>query len=291
MIAFSLRNWLVASVLIGGSFVAPVADAAGLEKAVRALGGLSHQKVPDEHQRAKDGHASDGRDKDGHANDDSSRADHHAPPHDQLNAQPSRTDGVAMPAPPALTPADRAVDQVPPVQTSVATEPAKPVAAAQPVAVSDEARAQAVINGEQKQAPPHPLQVAAPNENVIVCEAGCGDARAHVVYSEPKTALRSVVADAPGSATALTGKTAECRGGCAYPGLSRSQPGFAMSSLGGPRGVNPELGAWMTSVSAAVEAPAAAPVKKSLREDWLARINREREAKAAATPVPATEPN
>ena len=179
---------------------------------------------------------------------------------------------------------------------------------------SDEDRAKDVLNSESKQSVvvPHALQLAAPDFNIVVCEAGCGDSRARVVYKQAKALMRSVAND-PKLAYAPVTKNAECKGGCANDGGTRR--GSAAEPA--PKLLSPEAGNWLTKVAPSANAssppasPVAAPTPEApkpqaiapqaiapqsntpqastgAREDWLARINRERaEAKGQAPAIDA----
>ena len=132
-----------------------------------------------------------------------------------------------------------------------------------------------------------PLQKAAPDYNVIVCEAGCGNSGPRVVYKEPKYPLRSVATDAKQMATSVVTKAADCKGGCSY-----AAGGIVRAASVEQQSKGPAFGSgqWLTTVKpeagkiAVRKVPAAAKSasNKALREDWMVRINREREAEKAA---------
>lgn len=154
--------------------------------------------------------------------------------------------------------------------------------------ISDEERAKQILANEQRGSKPklHALQTESPDYNIVVCEAGCGDSRAHIIYKQPVASLRSVLPDPAHAAAPLT-KKAECRGGC--DGNYRQKQ--ASLSAPAPALLDDTAGSWMTTVEPSKsKAPASAAAKpqasKSLKEDWMARINRER---AAASEQPQTE--
>jgi hypothetical protein len=205
--------------------------------------------------------------------------------------------------------------------------------------LSDEERAKHILAAEKSPGGKlHPLQLAAPDYNIVVCEAGCGTQGAYVVYRIAKTGVRSVVLDAKVSDRSIT-KNADCQGGCEGNRTGRS------SAVAPTVGTLPaETGNWMTApvaqptakaapmasitppvlaapvdlrpvatdatpapvaptvietpkpvASAAPAAPEAAPhadagkpATPGSREDWLARINRERAADKAATTTTTT---
>jgi hypothetical protein len=163
----------------------------------------------------------------------------------------------------------------------------------------------------------HPLQAALPSHSVIVCEAGCLKEGVYVVSKTLKATVRPAVAplsaNMPTAGVVGRDRTLDCRGGCDRPevrmGIGAPRPAVA------PQALNESAGRWLTSVTPQapaaqvptskmpmLEAPAAkmpiveapttaapaAPQAKSSRasrEDWLARINRERAAeKATETP-------
>jgi hypothetical protein len=119
-----------------------------------------------------------------------------------------------------------------------------------------------------------PFQVAAPDYDVMVCEAGCQNGPG-VVSKRLKSAAPSATADKGTTERQLLLKSAECRGGC-YDGLPR------MSGLGmGQRSqVRPVLGAdagsWMTTVNPEKPTDTAPGSTNKKRENWMSRINRER---------------
>lgn len=154
--------------------------------------------------------------------------------------------------------------------------------------LSDEDRAKQILANEQRGSKPtlHALQKESPDYNIVVCEAGCGDSRAHIVYKKPVASIRSALAD-PATATAPLTKKAECRGGCD----GNNSHKHASLATTAPTLLNDQAGSWMTTVEpSAAKAPSgpsatshpAATTKpqasKSLKEDWMARINRERAA-------------
>ncbi len=169
----------------------------------------------------------------------------------------------------------------------------------------------------------HPLQLASPSHNVIVCEAGCLKDGVSVVSKTLKATVRPAIAplsaDMPVSGVVGRDRTLDCRGGCDRPTVRMGLGGPAVAAA--PKMLNDTAGRWLTSVTpeapapleptamvpklavpvapapvskvpvskapmieAAPVAPAAAPGKaaKVSREDWLARINRERAADKAA---------
>ena len=132
----------------------------------------------------------------------------------------------------------------------------------------------------------HPLQQAAPDYSIIVCEAGCGDEQAHVVTKRPKSALHPVNVGPQWDAATAT-RAGECKGGCVYPASGLMAPQVGASVL------NSHSGAWLTSTEPATKSVTiklSPRAGKQLREDWMARINREREpAKEEAKPD-AAEP-
>lgn len=155
---------------------------------------------------------------------------------------------------------------------------------------SDEARTQKILADESRNsAKLHPLQTSEPNFNIVVCEAGCGDAKPRIVYRLPAASVRSASAETA-TPTSPVATSAECRGGC------DGGPARRPSSVTGaaPGMLNSSAGEWLTATPpAAPAAPApkaaiatAAPESsqaqpqggKASRSDWMARINRERAA-------------
>lgn len=205
---------------------------------------------------------------------------------------PVSTKAAEAPANPAPATLERPPVPASPVTADKPALPAQATASAQAAApnnagVSDEDRAKEILINEQRGTKPklHPLQTQSPDHNIVICEAGCGGSGARIVYKRPNAAIRSALAD-PAKANAPLTKNAECRGGC------DASPNQKQASLGGgaPALLNDAAGSWLTTVepSAAAAAPAVAPkphAGKSLKEDWMARINRER---AAANQGPQT---
>ncbi|MEQ1696789.1 MAG: hypothetical protein ABL901_13200 [Hyphomicrobiaceae bacterium] len=150
--------------------------------------------------------------------------------------------------------------------------------------ISDEERAKQILANEQRGTKPklHQLQTQSPDYNIVICEAGCGDSRAHIVYKKPLAAVRSVLAD-PAAANAPLTKKAECRGGCDANPIGKQ----ASLGSGAPALLNDTAGSWMTTVEPTPVATTRAKSQagKSLKEDWMARINRDR---AAANQGPQT---
>lgn len=206
---------------------------------------------------------------------------------------------VAAPGVPVVTPAPKAAEMAPvPSAPKAATTPASGAPSMPPAKPVDKAadfygdRAKELLAEEQKGAIKfHPLQLASPDYDVTVCEAGCKAGGPQVLSKQLKSAKRSATADAGVAAdVAKLARRAECRGGCydAPSGLTKS----AMS--GPPKMMGEDAGNWMTTVSPAAEgaapaaaAPAQPAAKKGSREDWMSRINRERDGGKAPGDAPS----
>jgi len=185
---------------------------------------------------------------------------------------------------------------------SSAPAPTPQQAEAAPVAVPDPATAKKTDPDGRASVRLNPLQTARPDRNIVVCEAGCGGTR--VVYDG---ANGGPVSEAAGAVAPPV--NASCRGGC-----YASPPGHTWAGYDQTRGVTvsvsaPRLldgeGQWMTSATPSspatpgisikpgiMAAPEATPHTKPAkvkRDDWMARINREREADKAAKPASASE--
>lgn len=128
-------------------------------------------------------------------------------------------------------------------------------------------RAESIIKSEDGavHAPPHPLAAAHPGMDVVVCEGGCNDVPAEIVYMQPttfkpKTAEEKAAEKAGKSLT--DSKDIVCVGGCydtprLYAGAD-------------PRGmVASPLGEWMTTVTPT----SATPVKPGGSGEWMRRID------------------
>ena len=92
----------------------------------------------------------------------------------------------------------RPVVAVPQTQKSVAHRDIENIVPKTPGAPSgDEEHAKQVLAAEGSNIVVlHPLQAAAPDYNIVVCEAGCGAQGPHIVYKIAKTLIRSVALDA-----------------------------------------------------------------------------------------------
>lgn len=199
----------------------------------------------------------------------------------------SNPESVAA-APPALPAAAPTVvpaqAPVPPaVPAPAATAGADPVVAPTPDYYGE--RAKQVLAEERKgEVKLHALQLAAPEYDVLVCEAGCDAPGAHVLAKRLKS--KSVALGDGAIKTAALAQGAECVGGC-YPG----DPAIGISHRVAPMMSGEAAGTWMTTVAPETAPPAPAgasskgaskpAAKKAAAEDWMARINRERAAKAA----------
>lgn len=132
-------------------------------------------------------------------------------------------------------------------------------------------RAESIIKTEDGavHAPPHPLAAAHPGMDVVVCEGGCNEVPAEIVYMQPTTfkpktaeekaaekAGKKVAADTTGAREIV------CVGGCydtprIYAGAD-------------PRGmVASPLGEWMTTVTPT----SATPVKPGGSGEWMRKID------------------
>jgi hypothetical protein len=129
----------------------------------------------------------------------------------------------------------------------------------------------------------HPLQAAAPDYLVTVCEAGCGATGTHVVTKLSKSLTLTGRPDLT-SAVVNPSNPGKCIGGC-YSSSSRMSLGAQLSTVA-PKTLGPGAGQWMTTVTKTdAPEPAANPApSKASRDDWMARINRERDAEKAADP-------
>lgn len=162
-------------------------------------------------------------------------------------------------------------------------------------------RAKEVLAQEEKgQIKLHPVQLAAPDYDITLCEAGCSAPGVQILSKRLKSEAVSV--GDPGSKlkSAALDQGPDCLGGCTY---SNDVP--AGHSASG-RKADGEAGAWLTTTKprtgespepapvaspavvpaetpGALVAPSPAPAKAASKmaapEDWMARINRERAAK------------
>jgi hypothetical protein len=230
-------------------------------------------------------------------------------------AMPGMAKVEAAPGAPAAAPAPVAAPRAPvempgmakveaaPAAPGVAPAPEKspqlvvkaPEAAKTPEKTTDYygERAKDLLADEQKQAQRvHPLQQALPDHDVIVCEAGCGTGGPVVLSKQLKSAKQSANAAKGSPELARLTKGAECRGGCFETRTGIASSTISVGAQGAPGMLGAEAGQWLTTTVTG-DAPDAAPPagkpaagKKGLREDWMARINRERSSGAEA-PAPA----
>ena len=152
-------------------------------------------------------------------------------------------------------------------------------------------RAKEVLAEEGKTATKYsPLQLAAPDYDIMVCEAGC-DNGPRVMTRQLKSLARSVAPPkVPVPADSIILKQAECVGGC-FDSPWRTGMAGGRHQQTAARAIGVDAGNWMTSVSpqagAAPASVAARLASKPSRDDWMTRINRERETDK---PAPASGP-
>jgi hypothetical protein len=155
-------------------------------------------------------------------------------------------------------------------------------------------RAKSILKGEDGAInhAQHPLAAAHPGMDVVVCEGGCNEVPAEIIYMQPTTYK-------PKSAEQIAAEQAAKTSGVKGAKVTApSAPGIPASNdivcLGGcydtprtyaaaaPRGAQPvALGEWMTSVT-----PTSATPAKTGSGDWMRKIDATRSAEPAA-PAPA----
>lgn len=128
-------------------------------------------------------------------------------------------------------------------------------------------RAESIIKTEDGavHAPPHPLAAAHPGMDVVVCEGGCNEVPAEIVYMQPTTfkpkTAEEKAAEKAGKSLTNT-RDIVCVGGC-YD-TPRQYAGAD------PRGmVASPLGEWMTTVTPT----SATPVKPGGSGEWMRKID------------------
>ena len=173
----------------------------------------------------------------------------------------------------------------PPVAPIVETKVGTPVGPS-PAATFEDERAREVLALEQKQAgQAHPLQLARPNDNVIVCEAGCGGSKAHVISIQPKALMVSLAADPAAASTPVVEATGTCFAGCGQARLRAQavsrpvEPAERLESKATGQASHAPIAPAVTAVPSVVPtpwAPTVVPAARGSREDWMARINRDR---------------
>lgn len=217
-------------------------------------------------------------------------------------AEPTTPTPVApTPAVPTVSAAKSPEAPLPPAQTAGSAAPAAPTKTVEaPAAKAPAAKTAAAGQGPR---PPmnrlrlEPIQSANPDRNIVVCVGGCGGKR--VVLNEPKptTPVRTPAGAelTPAAKSKVpVDKIARCAGGC-YPFTSgfTHAGGYTQPEFGSGRVVAVENANWLTNSPAPtpqITRPARqitppAPVKAK-RDDWMARINRDREAERAARGQP-----
>lgn len=131
-------------------------------------------------------------------------------------------------------------------------------------------RAQKLLKGARHEQAPHPLAVANPGMDVVVCMGGCRHDHAEVVFIQPTKAVSTVgemqpSAAKPGNtADAASDTSIVCIGGCYVKNTVFASPVAAASGIG----------EWTT----AAPSPAAptAPAKRSGSGDWMRTIDKSR---------------
>ncbi len=187
---------------------------------------------------------------------------------------PSASNQLRTPASPIVAQAEPTLLPIPPPQPiRAAGSPVQPALPVIEPGRSDEDRAKEVLAQENKQTVVlNPLQTASPDYNIVVCEAGCGAKGQHVVYKALKSQPRSATASATPVILPADAATWTSASGAKIQPLNAipSRPPAAVA----------------TSQPTAPSAEAAKPTSPASREDWLARINRERAADKPATETP-----
>lgn len=131
-------------------------------------------------------------------------------------------------------------------------------------------RAQKLLKGAKHQQGPHPLAVANPGMDVVVCMGGCRHDHVEIVYIQPTKAV-STVGEMQQSA-AKPGNTADnardtsivCIGGCYEKNKVFASPIAAASGIG----------EWTTAAPSS--AAPAAPANRTGSGDWMRTIDKSR---------------
>lgn len=167
-------------------------------------------------------------------------------------------------------------------------------------------RAKEVLAAEKKgQIKLHPVQAAAPDYDILLCEAGCGTPGLQILSKRLKT--EAISADAAGEKvkSAALSQGAECIGGCDYGNdgqagrtaavhepaddsgtwMTTSKPAAGkipeVKTLPAPEAVPADKPAVISAPQASAPAPAKTASKAAPSDDWMARINKERAARKA----------
>lgn len=216
-----------------------------------------------------------------------------------------------VPAAPTASVAASPESPITPATPATPSTPAPPVVAAAPAAptktvdtpAAKAPAAKSAAAAGQGPRPPmnrsrlEPIQSANPDRNIVVCVGGCGGKRVVLNEAKPTTPVRTPAGAEPTAAAnskVPVDKIARCAGGC-YPFTSgfTHAGGYTQPEFGGARVVAVENANWLTNGPARTP-PIARPARqitppapvKAKRDDWMARINRDREAERAARGQP-----
>ena len=214
-------------------------------------------------------------------------------------AAPAKAAPVAQPMPqpmnaaaaPATANAPKTPAAAAPANAAAGKQALKPAIPADPTKDYYAERAKQVLADEKKGTIKlHPLQLAAPEYDVTLCEAGCKSGGTQILSKELKS--KAVSADGralPKDDAAPIVQGAECVGGCKHDEMAMMNTSAAGSTT--PRVMGEQAGTWMTSVARDKPAMSKPAAKKASAEDWMARINRERVEKPAQSEMPAPAAN
>ena len=194
-------------------------------------------------------------------------------------------------AAPATANAPKTPAAAAPANAAAGKQALKPAIPADPTKDYYAERAKQVLADEKKGTIKlHPLQLAAPEYDVTLCEAGCKSGGTQILSKELKS--KAVSADGralPKDDAAPIVQGAECVGGCKHDEMAMMNTSAAGSTT--PRVMGEQAGTWMTSVARDKPAMSKPAAKKASAEDWMARINRERVEKPAQSEMPAPAAN
>ncbi len=203
-------------------------------------------------------------------------------------------------AAPEQTATETPASDAAPVTPSAAAVPATPAADEKPLPPTRPdyytERAKKTVEQDAKgDAKLSPLQLAQPDQNIVVCEGGCSsDKSIQIVFIEPRSARKPISggemipsSSDPAHASA-TDAVVTCEGGCyensprSYPGV----PGGIATSVPASASAGAISSNWVTTVK-----PVAANASKAKSHngsgDWMSRISKETGQKTTASPAPA----
>ncbi|MEQ1577485.1 MAG: DUF2314 domain-containing protein [Hyphomicrobium sp.] len=182
-----------------------------------------------------------------------------------------------------------------PAANQAATDPAsKPLPEARPDYYTERAK-KAVEQDGKSDGAPHPLQLAHPDQNVVVCEGGCSSNQSsQIVFMEPRSARKPIAegsmvpSSSEAGANAGSGSVVTCEAGC-YGKMPRSYAGIpGGAAIADTAMIGADGGSWVTTVTPSAEGK---PQAKNGSGNWMARISKETGQSASGVGKPVAAPS